>query len=159
MKVCLRAYYYFVIHSLLALSYFHRYSPGSGDMKHQERLQEHEARGHTPAPRPTMSYPHPDEKINHAHRHTHWDSFKEVAWSYNIISFECFLRFIRQSAIIIPPFSIPPLEKRDNICGTWQNVPNPLNVLFFITVDAEGGRRIMPQHIMLHRERRCAPFV
>lgn len=31
--------------------------------------------------------------------------------------------------------------------------------MFCITVDAEGRRRIMPHYIILHRERRCAPFV
>lgn len=98
----------------------------------------------------------------HTHTHTNWESCREVAPSYNIISFECFLRFIQQSAITILPFSIPPLEKRDNIYVTWQNTPKPLYVLslmFCITVDAEGRRRIMPHYIIWHSERRCAPFV
>lgn len=98
----------------------------------------------------------------HTHIRISRESCREVAPSYNIISFECFLRFIRQSAITMPPFSIPPLEKGDNIYVTWQNIPNLLYVLslvFCIAVDAEGRIGIMPHYIILHSERRCAPFV
>lgn len=95
---------------------------------------------------------------------TNRESCGVVAPSYNIISFECFLRFIRQAAITILPFSIPPLEKRDNIYVTWQKVPNPLYVLslmFSITFWRwRRGKEIMPKHITPHGgEGRCAPFV
>lgn len=52
-------------------------------------------------------------------------------------------------------------EKRQYICHLT-NIPNPLYVLslmFCMTVDAEGWRTIMPHYIILHSERRCAPFV
>lgn len=61
--------------------------------------------------------------------HRKWESCREVAPSYDIISFECFFCFIRRSAIIIPLFSIPPLENRDNIYVTWQNIPTLCTVI------------------------------
>lgn len=81
------------------------------------------------------------------HTHPKWESCKDLAPSYNIISFECFFcASSGKSAITIPLFSILPSEKGDNIYVTWQNVPDPLCIvrIFSITVDAEGRRWMMP---------------
>lgn len=75
-------------------------------LRKQKRVKHSAAWGRVPSP-------YTQNIINRAC--TDWKGSTEVASSYNILSFKCVLPFTQQTAIILEPFSFPPLEKRDNI--------------------------------------------